>query len=54
MKTNYNDPKINSYRVKALNKANTERLASFYHEDAINHQVVTNLLHRRKILKKLD
>jgi limonene-1,2-epoxide hydrolase len=39
--------------VTAFNKADTETLASFYHEYAINHQVVTDPLHGRDAIKKM-
>ena len=37
--------------VKAFNKADVEMLASFYHEDAINHQVANEPVQGREQVK---
>ena len=37
--------------VEAFNKADAELIASFYHEDAINHQVVTEPIQSREAIQ---
>ena len=37
--------------VEAFNKADAELIASFYHKDAINHQVVTEPIQSREAIQ---
>jgi limonene-1,2-epoxide hydrolase len=39
--------------VETFNNYDAETLALLYHEDAINHQVVTEPLHGREAIKKM-
>lgn len=39
--------------VETFNNYDAETLASLYHEDAINHQVVTDPLHGREAIKNM-
>ncbi len=39
--------------VEAFNEANTEKIADFYHEDAINHQVANEPIIGKKAIKEM-
>lgn len=39
--------------VKAFNRADADELAGFYHQDAVNHQVVQDPVHGREAIREM-